>query len=88
MFLSVDFVAMIIVGGLGSILGSVAGAALITTLNDSLAGFQNYRPLIFGAILITSMLFMPGGIARALGRIGRPTHGAAPSEPARQGEDR
>ena len=68
-FLSVDFVAMIIVGGLGSILGSVIGAALITTLNDSLAGFQNYRPLIFGAILVISMLFMPGGIASALRRI-------------------
>jgi branched-chain amino acid transport system permease protein len=68
-FLSVDFVAMIIVGGLGSILGSVVGAAVITTLNDSLAGFQNYRPLIFGAILITSMLFMPGGIASALRKI-------------------
>ena len=68
-FLSVDFVAMIIVGGLGSILGSVVGAVVITTLNDSLAGFQSYRPLIFGAILITSMLFMPGGIASALGKL-------------------
>ncbi len=68
-FLSVDFVAMIIVGGLGSILGSVVGAAVITTLNDSLAGFQNYRPLIFGTILIATMLFMPGGIARALGKL-------------------
>ncbi len=68
-FLSVDFVAMIIVGGLGSIFGSVVGAAVITTLNDSLAGFQSYRPLIFGAILITSMLFMPGGIASALGKL-------------------
>jgi len=87
-FLSVDFVAMIIVGGLGSILGSVVGAALITTLNDSLAGFQNYRPLIFGAILIASMLFMPGGIARALGTIVRPARAAAPPEPPRQGEDR
>ncbi len=68
-FLSVDFVAMIIVGGLGSILGSVMGAAVITTLNDSLAGFQSYRPLVFGAILIVSMLFMPGGIASALHKI-------------------
>ncbi len=82
-FLSVDFVAMIIVGGLGSILGSVVGAAVITTLNDSLAGFQNYRPLIFGAILITSMLFMPGGIASALGKIA-----GARSRPSRQGDDR
>ena len=28
-----------------------------------------YRPLIFGAILVTSMLFMPGGIASALRKI-------------------
>ncbi len=68
-FLSVDYVAMIIVGGLGSVPGSIAGAAILTVLNDSLAGFQNYRPLIFGVILIGSMLFMPGGIASAAARL-------------------
>jgi len=62
-FLSVDFLVMIILGGLGSVLGSVAGAAIVTVLNDSLAGFQAYRPLIFGAIMIACMLFMPGGLA-------------------------
>jgi branched-chain amino acid transport system permease protein len=66
-FLSVDFVAMIIVGGLGSVAGSVAGAAALTVLHDVLAGFQNYRPLIFGVILIACMLFLPGGIASAFG---------------------
>lgn len=67
-FLSVDFVAMIIVGGLGSVAGSLIGATVITVLHDWLAQFQNYRPLIFGAILIACMLFMPGGIASALRR--------------------
>ncbi len=62
-FLSVDFLVMIILGGLGSVLGSVAGAAIVTVLNDSLAGFQALRPLIFGAIMIICMLFMPGGLA-------------------------
>jgi len=62
-FLSVDFLVMIILGGLGSVFGSVAGAAIVTVLNDSLAGFQAYRPLIFGAIMIACMLFMPGGLA-------------------------
>ena len=70
-FLSVDFVVMIIVGGLGSVPGSIVGAAVVTVLHDSLAAFQNYRPLIFGVILVVCMLFMPGGIisaARALAR--------------------
>ena len=68
-FLSVDFVVMIIVGGLGSVPGSILGAAIVTVLNDSLAGFQNYRPLIFGAILVGCMLFMPGGVSRALAAV-------------------
>jgi branched-chain amino acid transport system permease protein len=70
-FLSVDFVVMIIVGGLGSVPGSIVGAAVVTVLHDSLATFQNYRPLLFGAILVGCMLFMPGGItgfARGLAR--------------------
>jgi branched-chain amino acid transport system permease protein len=70
-FLSVDFVVMIIVGGLGSVPGSIVGAAVVTVLHDSLAAFQSYRPLIFGAMLVACMLFMPGGItsaARALAR--------------------
>ena len=67
-FLSVDFVVMIIVGGLGSVPGSIAGAAVVTLLHDWLAASQSYRPLIFGAILIVTTLFMPGGIAHALKR--------------------
>lgn len=70
-FLSVDFVVMIILGGLGSVPGSIMGAAVVTVLHDWLAAFQNFRPLIFGAILIACMLFMPGGMARALRPRGR-----------------
>jgi branched-chain amino acid transport system permease protein len=65
-FLSVDFVVMIILGGLGSIPGAVLGAAVVTVLHDWLAAFQAYRPLIFGLILVACMLFMPGGIVSAL----------------------
>jgi branched-chain amino acid transport system permease protein len=66
LFLSVDFVVMIILGGLGSVPGSLAGAAVVTLLHDRLAGFQNYRPLVFGGVLVMCMLFMPGGIASAV----------------------
>jgi branched-chain amino acid transport system permease protein len=70
-FLSVDFVVMIIVGGLGSVPGSIVGAAVVTVLHDSLAAFQNYRPLIFGTLLIVCMLFMPGGITSAARSLAR-----------------
>jgi branched-chain amino acid transport system permease protein len=65
LFLSVDFVVMIIRGGLGSVPGSLAGAAVVTLLHERLARFQSYRPLVFGGVLVTCMLFMPGGIASA-----------------------
>jgi branched-chain amino acid transport system permease protein len=70
-FLSVDFVVMIIVGGLGSVPGSVAGAAVVTVLHDGLASFQSYRPLIFGVLLVVCMLFMPGGLTSAVRALAR-----------------
>src|SRR5437899_13058817 len=54
--LSVDFLVMIILGGLGSVWGGVAGEAIVTVLNDSLAGFQAFRPLIFGGLQIVFLL--------------------------------
>jgi branched-chain amino acid transport system permease protein len=77
-FLSVDFVVMIILGGLGSVPGSIAGAAVVTVLHDSLAAVQQYRPLIFGLILIACMLFMPGGIAGVFRR--SPWRGGSPAQ--------
>jgi branched-chain amino acid transport system permease protein len=70
-FVSVDYLVMVIVGGLGSVPGALAGAAVVTVLNDWLAQFQNYRPLIFGAIMVAAMLFMPGGIASAAAALRR-----------------
>jgi branched-chain amino acid transport system permease protein len=70
-FVSVDYLVMVIVGGLASVPGSLVGAAVVTMLNDGLARFQNYRPLIFGAVMVAVMLFMPGGIASAAGALRR-----------------
>jgi branched-chain amino acid transport system permease protein len=70
-FVSVDYLVMVIVGGLASVPGAMAGAAVVTILNDWLARFQNYRPLIFGAVMIAVMLFMPGGIASAAAALRR-----------------
>jgi branched-chain amino acid transport system permease protein len=84
-FVSVDYLVMVIVGGLASVPGSLIGAAVVTLLNDWLARFQNYRPLIFGTVMIAVMLFMPGGIASAVAGFRRLTDmggsGRPPSPP-------
>lgn len=59
---SILFVTMVIVGGMGSIWGAVAGALLLTILPETLRGFQDYNILIYGGILLVIMLFMSGGL--------------------------
>lgn len=60
--LSVDFIAMIVIGGMGSILGSIIGAVVLTGMQQVLAGLLDLQILIFGISLIVFMIFMPKGI--------------------------
>jgi branched-chain amino acid transport system permease protein len=60
--LSVDFIAMIVIGGMGSILGSIIGAVILTGMQQVLAGLLDLQILIFGLSLIVFMIFMPKGI--------------------------
>jgi len=64
--LSVDFIAMIVIGGMGSILGSIIGAVILTGMQQVLAGLLDLQILIFGISLIVFMLFMPRGITGML----------------------
>ena len=61
--LSVDFIAMIVIGGMGSILGSIIGAVILTGMQQILAGLLDLQILIFGISLIVFMIFMPRGIS-------------------------
>jgi branched-chain amino acid transport system permease protein len=64
--LSVDFIAMIVIGGMGSILGSIIGAVILTGMQQILAGLLDLQILIFGISLIVFMIFMPRGISGML----------------------
>ena len=60
--LSIDFLAMVILGGLGSIWGSVLGAVLLTALNQYMATLGDYRTLVFGTVIVVCMIFFPKGL--------------------------
>jgi len=64
--LSIDFIAMIVIGGMGSILGSIIGAVILTGMQQLLSGLQELQVLIFGLSLIVFMIFMPNGISGML----------------------
>lgn len=59
---SIDLVAMAVLGGLGSIFGSLLGAALLVLLPQALANLHEYEPILLGAILVMLMIFLRRGI--------------------------
>jgi len=65
-FASVDFVAMVVVGGLGSVWGSLFGVAVLTWLPEWIDHFENYKEIIHGAILVGVLMFLPQGLVTGL----------------------
>jgi branched-chain amino acid transport system permease protein len=65
-FASVDFVAMVVVGGLGSVWGSLFGVALLTCLPEWIDHFESYKEIAHGAILVGILLFLPQGLVTGL----------------------
>ncbi|HKD19661.1 MAG TPA: branched-chain amino acid ABC transporter permease [Thermoanaerobaculia bacterium] len=59
---SFEIIIMIVIGGLGSISGSVLGAVLYITLTEGLREFAQYRMLMFSLLLVVLMIVRPQGI--------------------------
>jgi branched-chain amino acid transport system permease protein len=62
---SFTMMAMVIVGGMGTMIGPVIGAIVLTFLPEVLRGFGELRLMIYGLALTLVVLFMPGGIVQA-----------------------
>ncbi|MBX3054906.1 MAG: branched-chain amino acid ABC transporter permease [Anaerolineae bacterium] len=62
LFVSINVLSIIIIGGMGSIPGIVLGAFLLIGAPELLREFQEYRLLIYGALLIVVMLRRPEGL--------------------------
>ncbi len=65
-FVSVDFVIMVVVGGMGSIWGTLFGAALITLLPEWIEALDAYKDVIHGLILVLILLFLPQGLVTGI----------------------
>lgn len=59
---SIFILCMVVLGGLGTIKGSVIGAGILGVLGELLRPFGGWRYLIFGIILILIMRFRPAGL--------------------------
>ena len=62
LFVSIDALALIIVGGIGSPAGIVLGALALKGLPEVLRGVDEYRIVTFAALLVIMMIVRPAGI--------------------------
>ncbi|MFR1111513.1 MAG: branched-chain amino acid ABC transporter permease, partial [Anaerotruncus colihominis] len=53
---------IVVLGGLGSLTGSIIAAVGLTVLPEALRGFSEYRMLIYSVALIVVMIFKPSGL--------------------------
>jgi len=62
LMVSINVLAVVIVGGMGSIPGVIAGAFVLKGIPEILREMENYRVILFGALLVVMMLIRPEGL--------------------------
>jgi branched-chain amino acid transport system permease protein len=63
---SVELVTMVVIGGMGSIVGSVIGTLVIVVLPQSLTFLSDYKHIMVGALIMIFMIFLRAGIVPGL----------------------
>ncbi|MCE5249510.1 branched-chain amino acid ABC transporter permease [bacterium] len=66
---SILFLIMIMSGGMGSLWGAIIGASIFTLLPEFLGVFNEYDILMYGAILLGMMMFLPEGLTGLIAKI-------------------
>ncbi|MHB8072190.1 branched-chain amino acid ABC transporter permease [Desulfosporosinus fructosivorans] len=59
---SIDILSIVVLGGLGSIPGTIIGAIVLTAAPEILRPLSNYRMMVYGALLVVIMIFRPYGL--------------------------
>lgn len=59
---SINILVMVVLGGMGSMVGSVIAATILTYLPLALQRFNTYRMVIYAVLLIVVMIFKPSGL--------------------------
>lgn len=63
---SIELIAMVIIGGLGSVLGAVVGATFLVVLPQALTALHDYEQAILGLLIMVFMILLPAGIVPSL----------------------
>lgn len=59
---SIEILVMVVLGGMGSMFGSVLSAITLTALPEALRAFEDYRMVAYSLVLVLVMIFKPTGL--------------------------
>ena len=59
---SIEILVMVVLGGMGSMLGSILSAITLTALPEALRAFEDYRMVAYSLVLVLVMIFKPTGL--------------------------
>ncbi len=59
---SIEILVMVVLGGMGSMVGSVLSATVLTAVPEMLRAFSEYRMIVYSLLLIVVMIFKPSGL--------------------------
>ena len=59
---SIEILVMVVLGGMGSMAGSVVAAIVLTAAPEALRAFDDYRMIVYSLLLIATMIFKPSGL--------------------------
>jgi branched-chain amino acid transport system permease protein len=71
---------MVILGGMGNLVGAIAGAFVFTGMQEVFASWTKHWQLVMGGVIVAAVLFLPGGLAAIPGRIKRSLQGGGQHE--------
>lgn len=59
---SIEILVMVVLGGMGSMAGSIVAAIVLTAAPEALRAFDDYRMIVYSLLLIITMIFKPSGL--------------------------
>ena len=71
---------MVILGGMGNLVGAVAGAFAFVAMQEVFSMWTKHWQLAMGLLIVAAVLFMPGGLSAVPGRIKRALQGGSAND--------
>ena len=68
---------MVILGGMGNLVGAVAGAFAFVAMQEVFSAWTKHWQLVMGGVIVAAVLFLPGGLSAIPGRLKRARHGGS-----------